>query len=63
MLRSSTAYDGAPIPGSTISPCIADADHYRISAGATYHATQSTDIKLTYSHLFNDARDMVRSPA
>ncbi|HEY4077824.1 MAG TPA: outer membrane protein transport protein [Rhizomicrobium sp.] len=61
-LRGGTAYDGSPIPDSTISPRIPDADRYWISAGATYHASQSTDLKLTYSHLFNDTRDMAQSP-
>jgi long-chain fatty acid transport protein len=52
-LRAGTAYDESPIP---------DADRYWISVGATYHASASTDLKLTLSHLFNDTRNLSQLP-
>ncbi len=62
-MRAGTAYDATPVPDSTMATRIPDADRYWISAGATYHATEAMDLKLTYSHLFNDTRSVAQNPA
>jgi long-chain fatty acid transport protein len=62
-LRGGFAYDGSPIPDSTVGPRIPDADRYWVSAGATYRASQAFDLKVTLSHLFNDTRTVAQSPA
>jgi long-chain fatty acid transport protein len=62
-LRGGFAYDGSPIPDTTVGPRIPDADRYWISAGATYHASEALDLKLTLSHLFNDTRTVSQSSA
>jgi long-chain fatty acid transport protein len=61
-LRAGAAYDGSPVPDSTMGPRIPDADRYWISAGVTYHASDVLDLKMTLSHLFNDTRAVVQSP-
>lgn len=61
-LRGGVAFDGSPVPDSTLGPRVPDADRYWVSAGVTYRASRSADLKLTFSHLFNDTRNVAQSP-
>ena len=56
VLRTGLSYDGTPVPDSTVSTRIPDATRYWIAAGATYHATQALDLKVSISHLFDGTR-------
>lgn len=62
LLRGGFAYDGSPIPTSTLDPRIPDADRYWMSVGVTYHAAAALDIDLALSHLFDSTRDVALSP-
>jgi long-chain fatty acid transport protein len=55
-LRAGAAYDGTPVPDSTVSTRIPDATRYWISAGATYHVTATLDLKVSVAHLFDGTR-------
>ena len=61
--RAGTAYDGTPIPNSTLATHIPDANRYWVAAGLTYHASDTIDIKASVGHLSNDSRTINQTAA
>ena len=53
----------SPIPDATLEPRIPDADRIWLSAGMSYRWSDSSDIKLTASRLFNLTREVALDPA
>jgi len=55
--RAGTAYDDTPDTNATREPRIPDNGRFWLAAGATYHASETCDVKVAYAHLFlRDAR-------
>ena len=61
--RGGVAFDQSPIPDATLEPRIPDADRIWLSAGMSYRWSDSSDIKLTASRLFNLTREVALDPA
>jgi long-chain fatty acid transport protein len=62
-LRAGTGYDATPIPSSTLEPRIPDTNRTWLAAGAMYHLSMTTDVKLSAAHLFNADRTISLNPA
>ena len=62
-LRAGTAYDDTPVPDSTRSPRIPDNGRFWLAAGATWHASERMDVKVSYAHLFLDGAHIHQTPA
>ena len=62
-LRGGIAYDGTPVPDSTINSRIPDGSRDWIAIGATYQATEAIDLKLSASHLFVGTRPVAQTAA
>jgi long-chain fatty acid transport protein len=52
LLSLGVAYDESPVPTSTRTPRIPDADRYWISAGAGWKPTEWFSVNLSYTHIF-----------
>lgn len=57
-LRAGAAYEISPVPDSTRTPRIPDADRIWVSAGASIKATERLSLDLAYSHIFVDEAPM-----
>ncbi len=62
-LRAGVAYDDTPVPDETRSPRIPDNGRFWLAAGATWHATDAMDVKVSYAHLFLDDASVHQTPA
>lgn len=62
-LRGGVGYDESPIPDSTRSPRIPDANRTWLSVGVGYNILPSTTLDLSYGHLFNDDVSIAQSAA
>lgn len=51
-LRGGIAYDQSPVPNSTRTPRIPDADRYWISFGASYKPMPRMELSAAYTHIF-----------
>jgi long-chain fatty acid transport protein len=51
-LRAGFAWDQSPVPNSTRTPRIPDADRYWLSVGATWQALPSLALTAAYTHVF-----------
>ncbi len=50
-LRAGVAYDTTPVPDSTRTPRVPDADRFWLSMGGTWTLARNIDLSLAYSHL------------
>jgi long-chain fatty acid transport protein len=50
--RAGAAYDDSPVPDSTREPRIPDHGRFWLAAGATWHASETLDVKFAYAHMF-----------
>ncbi len=61
--RAGGAYDQSPIPDSTRTPVIADADGYWIGVGAEYRPIPNLKIDFAFDHIFIEDADIGLSAA
>ena len=61
--RAGAAYDQSPVPDATREPRIPDADRIWLSAGVRCRLSDSMDLNVTASRLFNLKTDVALNPA
>jgi long-chain fatty acid transport protein len=61
--RGGVAYDQSPVPDATREVRIPDADRIWLSAGVRYRMTDTLDVNVTASRLFNLHTDVALNPA
>ena len=61
-LRAGVGYDSSPVPPTTLSPRIPDANRIWISFGGRYQINDATALNLTLGELFNSNEPINRSP-
>lgn len=62
-LRGGAGYDESPIPDSTRSPRIPDANRTWLAAGLSLALSPAAVLDLSYGHLFNDDTPVTLTPA
>jgi long-chain fatty acid transport protein len=57
-LKAGTAHDESPVPGSTLSPRIPDADRTWVAVGARYRLGERSHVSFALAHLFLPERNV-----